>query len=1709
MTSYATFDGLLALGVPDGSSWSVAPDLGSLRSTKIWAFVGSDRVRLILHRPGEGIYYTESATGRFADNSAYATPVSLPGAGASANPLRPLLGGSALAVTFRTPYTTYAQRCPLEADCTLPDGWLPEAMFVAGTGIGDTNIDAVSGGADAAYVHWCSNGQRLVTRGFGSGSWWSTSWSWSGTTGCGNGYLQPTAMVGTLAASDSSISMLDIGSTTPYPTIYDQSPALTPSDVVLDVGSDGVAELALAAPSTLPMLVSDLAPALNAYLATHGDADDGTVDGLVTVPVSVSGRGTGGIVLRDLEVRYQLASTLAAFAEPSLFSPGGSPGVLDATALSVLATGDIVVTDASGAPRRTLSTVASGGRFVAQFDGRDGGGNVVSSGLYRFGVAGNPTGEVEIDDVPPTVELRASAEGQFGGVADVYGRATDSDWAGTSKNFARYVLAYSLDGAIWTTIATSTKPADGLLGRWDTRQVPSGAATLRLTAYDRAGNSSTTSRGVGVSGGAPLAPVIDSPTVAGRPLDVLGGAVAIAGTAEVGTVVTVFVNGAPVGTVPSDGRWSLAGVTLPPGLAAISASATRAGLESPRAQDVIVARYALALALDLPATGGAGSALSGTATVTRASVSGGAVTVRLSATDITGAAASIGLVPTEQVVSPPATGSALFDLHVGAPGVRPGIYTLRAEIVSGGRTPAVATKEVAFTSVGDLSATLYSDKAVYRADQLVGLEARVANGSTAPTGDLHALISVIAPSGRQAVLGPYSIASIPAGSARTIGALFGTPPLEVGLHLAELSVLDEWENVVATAGGSFDVGAGSATTLSGTLNVTPPVYAIGQPLQADWTITNGGGTETVAVSTLLVRAADGLVFTRQDGQVTVPAGATSPGSILLSTVGTDGQEIVAILLGNGRGLAAQTIAPVPVPDTAAPVISFKGVIEGEYATSVAPVVVVTDESAYSTQLTLNGETFVNGTTVTMDAEYVLSVVAIDVWGNEARAARHFVVDTLAPAITVAGAIDGGFATSAMPVVTVTELHPKTQVLLLDGVGWDGAPVTSEGDHVLEIHAEDLAGNVADARIGFSIDRTAPVISIEGVQDGAVYGGPAQPLVTVTDAHPSVPPWSATLNGASWAGGVVVADGDWTLAVDATDVAGNTASPAQVRFAVDTTPPVIHVSGVTDGLLTRNSVTPIVTVDEPHPGTSTVLLDGAPFSSGTPVTAEGPHRLTVAAVDAVGNSAAPVSVEFARDSTAPGITISGVADGGTYLVDATPTFAVTDLHLVSSSATLDGQPFTSGTRVAAGGYHTLRVDAGDAAGNTSTATVGFTVVVVNATVTASVDVDPRVVIAVNCAGQPGSCPDTQARVLFGALDGAGIPYEYALDSTSFLQKVRENRHNVRVLYRSSSSATNLYGELRELTYSGGGLIVVNDASPDADPKLRETIGVSSNGGTKSVGAVTFTAGDLGPARTMTVSGSGVMQNLLAATAKVAGTASKGPVATTNRYGSGHAVTLTFNPELNDNASMRDLLVQSVWFAAGAAGTGSGALPAVPQYVKLASTLSSPPGPIDVQLDAWPGSGLLLLTDAGAQLTPPRTWTFGLSATTPVTQSVSVTASQPGTYPVLGELGVVAGGASKLVAQTSIEIVIAYSISDLKARSIDATTALSSSTARTNALTELNAVDPNPATKTACDTAIAHAVSASDYLISIGTAALDARARTDELLRSLQALYKTLP
>ena len=257
---------------------------------------------------------------------------------------------------------------------------------------------------------------------------------------------------------------------------------------------------------------------------------------------------------------------------------------------------------------------------------------------------------------------------------------------------------------------------------------------------------------------------------------------------------------------------------------------------------------------------------------------------------------------------------------------------------------------------------------------------------------------------------------------------------------------------------------------------------------------------------------------------------------------------------------------------------------------------------------------------------------------------------------------------------------------------DGWPL-GELELVLEIR-EDGTWVELDAGTVLLSDVTAPQVSVESPLPGHVSGPSLTVLADAADAHSDIQMVEWSIDGSAWQAMTPVTDipgryaaqvtgldeGARALTIRAGDDWGNSASAGPVPFTVDATPPVIDVSGVTDGQIGNQPVTPIIQVIDAHAVDLAATLDDEPFASGTQVMEEGEHRLDIEATDIAGN-ASNLELTFAIDTTPPDVLFTYPENGMSTSVDTLPVTGLTepraDVHLEGPIVTIVTQADSSG------------------------------------------------------------------------------------------------------------------------------------------------------------------------------------------------------------------------------------------------------------------------------------------------------------------------------------------------------------------------------------------------------------------------------------------------
>lgn len=237
-------------------------------------------------------------------------------------------------------------------------------------------------------------------------------------------------------------------------------------------------------------------------------------------------------------------------------------------------------------------------------------------------------------------------------------------------------------------------------------------------------------------------------------------------------------------------------------------------------------------------------------------------------------------------------------------------------------------------------------------------------------------------------------------------------------------------------------------------------------------------------------------------------------------------------------------------DKTKPVITVSGVKDNSFYKDKVNIGITTNEHA-TVAATLNGKDLASNE-IAGEGAYTLVVTAVDDAGNMSLAVYNFAIDKTAPVINVLGLQDGGlYNNNVNPVVKVDDVNVNTTVISLNSKLYDGKPITAEGSYEFKVIATDKAGNASEAIYKFKIDKTAPVITIDGIEDGKTYlSTSVVPTIKVNeDAKVTV-----TLDGKAYSlGSSIETLGEHKLTVTAVDNAGNI-SKKDVKFSIQVSIP---------------------------------------------------------------------------------------------------------------------------------------------------------------------------------------------------------------------------------------------------------------------------------------------------------------------------------------------------------------------------------------------------------------------------------------------------------------------------------------------------------------------------------------------------------------------------
>ncbi len=465
------------------------------------------------------------------------------------------------------------------------------------------------------------------------------------------------------------------------------------------------------------------------------------------------------------------------------------------------------------------------------------------------------------------------------------------------------------------------------------------------------------------------------------------------------------------------------------------------------------------------------------------------------------------------------------------------------------------------------------------------------------------------------------------------------------------------------------------------------------------------------------------------------AATVGGGSFSFDMTLAEGANAIVVVATDSLGHTSQTSLTVTL-DSVPPVLTIfeSGVAfaDGLLLGRPAVITVVADDAtAVDFAATIDGQAYLLGSPFVTPGAHVFAVTATDEAANSASATRSFTIDNDPPLIddlspipgTVIGAptvhVAGRVSDDAVEVV-VNGIAASFTGGGSNWIGWSipALPLEQEGLNLLPLRAVDAAGNATEFDISYDRDTLDPQITLTAPTEGLVT---RFANLTVAGAAADAHLEHVTINGTEVAAGadgsfshaVVLVEGPNTVAVVAADVVSQE-STAVCAVVLDTAPPVISVTHngqpLPDGFLSNTPVAPVVTAADDSEVTVATILNGAPFTSGTSVSAEGSYILVATATDAAGNTAS-LEIAFRLDLTPPAISGLSIADGA---VIANPSPMLSGACDDAVSVEVNGSPavMTAGTFSFAGltlaeGANQVVVTAADAAGNQRTLTFSVT------------------------------------------------------------------------------------------------------------------------------------------------------------------------------------------------------------------------------------------------------------------------------------------------------------------------------------------------------------------------------------------------------------------
>ncbi|MBG0667278.1 Ig-like domain-containing protein [Enterobacter roggenkampii] len=913
---------------------------------------------------------------------------------------------------------------------------------------------------------------------------------------------------------------------------------------------------------------------------------------------------------------------------------------------------------------------------------------------------------VDVDLAPVAITISSVTDDNVLNAAE---KGQDLVLSGTTSNVeAGQTVTITFAGKTYTTTVDSNGDWTWTVPAADLSGLKEGDASVQVSVTNVNGNTASSAQAFSVD---TTAPTVTINTISGD--NMLNAAEAAqdlnlsgTSTAEAGQTVTVTFNGNQYSAqVQADGSWTLdvpaadlAGIT--DGNAAVTATVSdKAGNPASAGSSVLVdttvpqITFNIVAGDDIVNIAEHGQALIVSGKVTGAQA-GDVITVTLNGKDYTAMLDASG----SWSVGVPAA-------DVGA--LANGDQTISATLTDKAGNSASATHEfdVSLTAPVIAINTLAVDDVINATEK--GQDLQVSGTSNQPDGTtITVTLNGISYTATTDASGNWSV-TVPAANVSALGE---------ASYVVTASVTDAAGNSASTDHSVLVDSALPQVTINPIATddvINAAEVAAGQTLSGKVSGAASGDTVTISIggNTYTATVQDDLSWS-----VNVP-------SSVLTAIG-NGDLTVSASVTNGHGNTGTGERDISI-DANLPGLRVDTVAGDDVINSIehAQNLIITGTSdglatGAALTVTVNGKTY--AATVLADGTWTAAIPAADVSalaagtvtvtvegqstaGNPVTISHDVKVDLAAVAISInpiasddvinaaekgADLVLSGSTTNVEENQTVTiTFGGKSYTATVDADGNWTATVPSadvgslkDGDASVQVSVTNVNGNSASAGREYSVDATAPTVSIEIISDNniinaaeaqqdlvinGVTNAEAGQTVTVTlngvDYTTTVQAngsWSVTVPSADLSG---ITDGNYTVSAAVSDKAGNPAS-ADRDVLVDTTVPQLTIHTVSDddvinsaehaqALIVTGSVTgaaagDVVTVTLNGKSYTATLDASGNWSVGVPAAdvtalAAGDYTITAALTDKAGNSNSATH-GVAVNLTAPGLTIDTVS-----------------------------------------------------------------------------------------------------------------------------------------------------------------------------------------------------------------------------------------------------------------------------------------------------------------------------------------------------------------------------------------------------------------------------------------------------------------------------------